>query len=137
MDVVYFSSVSENTKRFVGKLGMEAERVHRIPLYRTEETLVVHEDFILVVPTYGGGSRKGADVPPQVIRFLNDERNRSHLRGVVACGNTNFGADFCRAGRIVSTKCQVPLLLEIELLGTTDDVSAVRNLTESKTYVNS
>ena len=33
--IVYFSSVSENTHRFVGKLGFEAQR---IPLRSTEAT---------------------------------------------------------------------------------------------------
>lgn len=55
--LVYFSSVSGNTKRFVEKLGMPA---HRIPLYPKDEPLVVDEDFVLMVPTYGGGNGRGA-----------------------------------------------------------------------------
>jgi Protein involved in ribonucleotide reduction len=46
--------------------------------------------FYLVTPTYGGGSHKGADVPKQVIRFLNEESNRKLLRGVIASGNTTL-----------------------------------------------
>ena len=85
--LVYFSSVSGNTKRFVEKLGLPA---HRIPLYPKDDPLVVDEDFVLMVPTYGGGNGRGA-VPKQVIKFLNDERNRKHIRGVIGAGNTNFG----------------------------------------------
>ena len=121
--VVYFSSASENTRRFIEKLGVEADR---IPLYPTEEPLTVDEPYVLVLPTYGGGNDKGA-VPKQVIKFLNDEHNRSLIRGVVSAGNTNFGTAYCIAGDIVAAKCHVPHLYKFELFGTSEDVENVRN----------
>ncbi|MBU9850250.1 class Ib ribonucleoside-diphosphate reductase assembly flavoprotein NrdI [Rahnella aceris] len=120
--LVYFSSSSENTHRFVGRTGLPAIR---IPVDRQPEKLRVDLPYILVVPSYGGGSAKGA-VPTQVIRFLNDEHNRSLIRGVIAAGNTNFGAAYCIAGDIISQKCQVPYLYRFELLGTPEDVAKVR-----------
>ena len=120
--LVYFSSSSENTHRFVGRTGLPAIR---IPINRQPEKLRVTSPYILVVPSYGGGSAKGA-VPTQVIRFLNDEHNRSLIRGVIAAGNTNFGAAYCIAGEIISQKCQVPYLYRFELLGTPEDVAKVR-----------
>jgi len=120
--LVYFSSSSENTHRFVGRTGLPAIR---IPTDRQPEKLRVDTPYILVVPSYGGGSSKGA-VPAQVIRFLNDEHNRSLIRGVIAAGNTNFGAAYCIAGEIISQKCQVPYLYRFELLGTPEDVAKVR-----------
>ncbi|MFJ6633447.1 class Ib ribonucleoside-diphosphate reductase assembly flavoprotein NrdI [Streptomyces sp. NPDC091376] len=121
--LVYFSSVSENTRRFVEKLDLPATR---IPLHpRREGMPPVTEPYVLITPTYGGGARAGA-VPKQVIRFLNIEANRMLLRGVIASGNTNFGADYCLAGRVISAKCQVPELYRFELLGTDRDVRAVR-----------
>ncbi|MGG5217954.1 class Ib ribonucleoside-diphosphate reductase assembly flavoprotein NrdI [Rahnella variigena] len=120
--LVYFSSSSENTHRFVGRTGLPAIR---IPIDRQPEKLRVDTPYILVVPSYGGGSAKGA-VPTQVIRFLNDEHNRSLIRGVIAAGNTNFGAAYCIAGEIISQKCQVPYLYRFELLGTPEDVAKVR-----------
>lgn len=120
-DLVYFSSASGNTHRFVEKLGRPASR---IPLYAKDEPLVVDEPFVLIVPTYGGGPETRA-VPKQVIRFLNDERNRRHLRGVIAAGNTNFGEAYCIAGDIIARKCEVPYLYRFELFGTSDDVTAV------------
>ena len=119
----YFSSVSGNTKRFVEKLGMPARR---IPLYAKEEPLVVDEDYVLLVPTYGGGNGRGA-VPKQVIKFLNDERNRQHIRGVIGAGNTNFGEAYCLAGDIISAKCQVPHMYKFELFGTPRDVTRVHD----------
>lgn len=121
-DLVYFSSVSGNTRRFVEKLGRPA---HRIPLYAKDEPLVVDEPYVLILPTYGGGPETRA-VPKQVIRFLNDERNRKHIRGVIAAGNTNFGEAYGIAGDIVARKLHVPHLYRFELFGTPDDVTAVQ-----------
>lgn len=121
--LVYFSSVSGNTKRFVEKLGVPAER---IPLYPKDDPLVVDEEFVLVVPTYGGGNGRGA-VPKQVIKFLNDERNRSRIRGVIGAGNTNFGESYCLAGDIISAKCRVPHMYKFELFGTPRDVTRVHD----------
>jgi protein involved in ribonucleotide reduction len=122
-DVVYFSSVSGNTARFVEKLGRPAAR---IPLYASEPPLEQREPYVLIVPTYGGGDGKGA-VPKQVIRFLNDEENRKHLRGVISAGNTNFGAGYGLAGDIIARKCHVPHLYRFELFGTPDDVRVVND----------
>lgn len=126
--LVYFSSVSENTHRFVQKLGIAATR---IPLHGSIE---VDQPYVLMLPTYGGGRatsnssdiRGGGYVPKRVIAFLNNERNRALLRGVIAAGNTNFGAEFCYAGEVVSRKCAVPYLYRFELMGTDEDVQAVR-----------
>jgi len=120
--VIYFSSVSDNTHRFIQKLGIDA---HRIPLHIKDEPLVATEPYVLVVPTYGGGPETKA-VPKQVIRFLNDERNRKWIRGVIAGGNTNFGDAYGIAGDIIAHKLNVPVLYKFELFGTPDDVRIVR-----------
>lgn len=119
--LIYFSSVSGNTHRFVEKLGLAAAR---IPLLTKEETLQAQQPFVLILPTYGGVSGKGA-VPKQVIKFLNLEENRSLIRGVIGAGNTNFGETYCLAGDVVAAKCQVPHLYRFELMGTPDDVARV------------
>lgn len=120
-ELVYFSTKSGNTRRFVEKLGLPASR---IPLSRDDQPLRVDEPYILIVPTYGDGDPLSS-VPPQVIRFLNDEHNRSLIRGVIAGGNTNFGEAFGLAGRVVARKCRVPLLYRFELMGTAEDVRRV------------
>lgn len=127
MFIVYFSSTTRNTDRFVRKLDLASAR---IPLYRTDDPLTVTEPFVLICPTYGGGAsitgENSRPVPRQVIRFLNDEGNRSLLRGVIAAGNLNFGEDFCRAGDVIAAKCHVPYLYRFELMGTPTDVERVR-----------
>lgn len=121
--LVYFSSGTQNTHRFVTKTGLPALR---IPCSMKEEILQVTQPFVLVVATYAGGDGRGA-VPKPVIRFLNDSSNRSLIRGVIAGGNRNFGATYCLAGTVISEKCQVPFLYRYELAGTDDDVIRVRN----------
>lgn len=121
--IVYFSSVSGNTARFVDKLK---GRSRRIPLLPRDGHLTVDDPYVLILPTYGGGSEGGA-VPKQVIKFLNDPHNRGLIRGVIAAGNTNFGEHYCKAGDIVAAKCKVPYLDRFELFGTADDVFRVRS----------
>lgn len=121
-DLVYFSSVSENTRRFVERLDRRAIRIPLRP--RIEGMIRVREPYVLVVPSYGGGDRGGA-VPKQVVAFLNDPVNRSLIRGVITAGNTNFGEHYCIAGPIISAKCGVPELYRFELLGTARDVERV------------
>ncbi|MDR6505955.1 class Ib ribonucleoside-diphosphate reductase assembly flavoprotein NrdI [Arthrobacter oryzae] len=119
--LIYFSSASENTRRFIEKLGRDAAR---IPLHQRETELVATAPFVLVVPTYGGTGGEGS-VPKQVIRFLNNPQNRKLIRGVIGAGNTNFGDNFCMAGDIIAFKCQIPHLYRFELMGTPDDVRLV------------
>lgn len=119
--LIYFSSVSGNTHRFIEKLGRPAAR---IPLHAQDGQLHADEPYVLVVPTYGGGDGKGA-VPKQVVKFLNDEHNRSLLRGVITAGNTNFGSAYGIAGDIIAEKCNVPHLYRFELFGTPEDVDTV------------
>ncbi len=123
-DLVYFSSVSENTRRFVERLDRPAARISLRP--RLEGTIQVTRPYALVLPTYRGGERAGA-IPKQVKTFLNDPANRTLLRGVITAGNTNFGEHYCIAGPIIAAKCAVPELYRFELLGTERDVDQVRN----------
>ncbi|QNE90099.1 class Ib ribonucleoside-diphosphate reductase assembly flavoprotein NrdI [Corynebacterium incognita] len=127
MLVVYFSSATENTRKFVEKLGFPSKR---IPLHKSDEPLVVHEPYVLVCPTYGGGAsishQNSRPVPVQVIRFLNNPHNRGLIRAVIAGGNSNFGADFGKAGDVISRKCRVPYVYRFELLGNEDDVRLCR-----------
>ncbi|WP_144791646.1 class Ib ribonucleoside-diphosphate reductase assembly flavoprotein NrdI [Kocuria palustris] len=119
--VVYFSSISGNTHRFVQKLRA---RTLRLPLRTAEEMPAVREPYVLAVPTYGRPGGAGA-VPPQVVKFLNIEENRRGLRGVLGAGNTNFGESYCLAAQKIAVKCDVPLLHRFELMGTDQDVADV------------
>jgi protein involved in ribonucleotide reduction len=122
IDIVYFSNYSGNTKRFVEKLNGANSR---IPIDTSNSSdLVVRSEYVLFVPTYGGGSEKSA-IPRQVRRFLNNPNNRDLLRGVVGFGNTNFGDNFCKAAELISRKTGVPIIARVEIFGTPEDVNKV------------
>ena len=126
--IFYFSSVSENTKRFVEKLGIPAER---IPLrWDSASPLIADTEYVLVVPTYGAG-RDISSVPSQVVKFLNIEANREKLVGIIGTGNTNFGSGYCKAAAIISEKTQVPVLHRVEILGTEEDVRITKEKIDS------
>lgn len=124
LDIVYFSNKSENTHRFVRKLGIENN--FRIPLDATPRHPYVYtRPFVLLVPTYGAGN-DGYSVPWQVKDFLTVPQNRQLMRGIVGFGNTNFGTGYCKAADIISDKTGVPVLARIELLGMPEDVELVK-----------
>lgn len=135
LHVVYFSTPSENTHRFVEKLHATATR---IPFDVAQHVRVDHE-YVLICPTYSGGGKsahgaldtRGA-VPKQVIQFLNDEHNRALCRVVIGSGNTNFGDSFAIAGPIIAQKLGVPVAYQFELSGTREDVARVQKLIDGE-----
>lgn len=121
--LVFFSSASGYTKRFVDKVGLPAVQIPLRP--RVEGMITIDEPKVLILPTYGAGPHTKA-VPKQVIQFLNIEQNRDLIRGVIGTGNTNFGESYGFAADIVSHKLQVPVLYKLEIFGTPEDVENVR-----------
>ncbi len=122
-DLIYFSNVSNNTHRFVEKLGFPAQR---IPIrWDGDEPFVACRPYVLIVPTYGGGNDSNT-IPVQVRKFLNIKANRDLLKGVIGMGNTNFGEHYCKAAEMISAKTGVPLLYRVEITGTPDDVQQVQ-----------
>ena len=123
IQIVYFSNHSGNTKRFVDKLDNSSIR---IPInWNPASPVYANAEYVLMVPTYGGGSERSA-IPKQVKSFLNIEENRNLLRGVVGLGNTNFGDNYCKAAELISQKTGVPVIAKVEIFGTNDDVMKVK-----------
>jgi protein involved in ribonucleotide reduction len=123
IEIVYFSNYSGNTKRFVEKLGLTATR---IPIdWNDGNAFTVSKDYVLCVPTYGGGNER-ASVPRQVVKFLNIPENRDRLRGVIGLGNTNFGEHYCKAADVISKKTGVPVIAKVEIFGTDDDIIRIK-----------
>lgn len=120
--LVYFSSRSGNTARFVAALGLPAAR---IPLDPAGAMPRPDAPYVLICPTYADGAGRRA-VPKQVIAYLNDSARRALIRGVIAGGNRNFGGTFALAGAVIARKCNVPVLYRFELAGTETDIARVR-----------
>ncbi|SCS29361.1 class Ib ribonucleoside-diphosphate reductase assembly flavoprotein NrdI [Staphylococcus caeli] len=115
MKVVYFS-FSGNVRRFINKT--ELADVMEITQNNCDGKIDV--PFILVTGTIGFG-----EVPQPVQSFL--DVNHDLLRGVAASGNRNWGQNFAKAGRSISEKYQVPLLMKFEVQGTQSDISEFKD----------
>ena len=112
--IVYWTGPTKNTQRFVEKLNYTSTQL------LTKDT-ELDSDCVLCVPTYG----MDAEIPGPVRTFLNNRPNRQYIKGVVAMGNRNFGADFAAAGREIANKLNIPLIAMVELAGTDKDIEEV------------
>lgn len=120
--IVYFSSTTEFTARFVEKLDLPATR---IPLMsRDAKDFTVEDDYVLVVPTYG--SLTQGYLPRQVANFLNNPSNRDKMVGVIGAGNRNFYDEFAMSADVINEKTGVPILYRVELAGTDEDIGIVK-----------
>lgn len=122
MKIVYWSSKSESTHRFVQRLNIENIR---LPLNGNEE-VIVSEPFILILPSYG--DTVATTIPKAVQRFLANANNRQLLRGVIGGGNRDFGAKFCLAAKVISHSFNTRLLHMFEISGTSLDVVIVQDI---------
>ncbi|RPE71515.1 protein involved in ribonucleotide reduction [Pacificibacter maritimus] len=124
--LIYFSSASGNTARFVSQLAPHVAQmqIERLPISPKDPMPQAPHPYVLICPTYADGEGRGA-VPKQVIRFLNDPNRRAGLRGVIGAGNRNFGATFARAADVIANKCDVPVLYRFELAGTDTDITRI------------
>lgn len=120
--IVYFSSASEFTTKFVAKLDLPSVR---IPLMsRDAQNFTVEDEFVLIVPTYG--SETQGYIPRQVAKFLNNPANRAKMVGVIGAGNRNFYDEFAYSADEIHKKTGVPIIYRIELEGSEDDVKNVK-----------
>lgn len=118
MEIVYFTSKTGNTARFVKKLKIAATEISK--------GLIINKPFVLFVPTYAAMDGKGS-VPTPMIKFLNELSNRSKLQAIVGFGNRSFGKNFAIGSEVISLKCKVPILHKVELFGTSEDVEIVQH----------
>lgn len=118
--LVYFSSSSENTHRFVEKLGLPAIR---IPIAGARSKLLMEQPYILIVPSYGGGSAVGA-VP--IRDPLSTFRKTVHTCAASSPPGTPTSAQRTASPATSSPKMPCAFLYRFELLGTAQDVENVR-----------
>jgi protein involved in ribonucleotide reduction len=119
--LIYFSSVTENTKIFVEQLEFESTR---IPLRNSDPEVLATSPYVLVIPTYGGG-RDEALVPKQVMKFLRLKENRDFCVGVIGGGNILFGDKYAAAADLLGGRLGVPVLARFEIRGMKSDVVAI------------
>lgn len=108
--LIIYASKTGNVKRFIEKTGMDAIQITK--------DLQVDKPFILLTYTTGFGK-----VPPEVEEFMQRDRHRTELQGLVGSGNRNWGMLFCGAADKLSEQFSVPVLMKFELSGTKEDVN--------------
>lgn len=113
--IVYFSTKTGNTKRFV-------EKIKNTDSICIQPNLIINKPFVLFTATYAKNDGSGA-VHPSVIKFLNN--NKNNIIAVVGGGNRNFGEHFAYAADIISYKCNIPILHKFELFGNDEDVEFI------------
>ncbi|MEK3722651.1 class Ib ribonucleoside-diphosphate reductase assembly flavoprotein NrdI [Paenibacillus sp. FSL H8-0034] len=106
--LIAYDTKTGNVRRFVKKLNMPAIQIE-------DKMEDLNESFVLVTYTTGFGQ-----VPEKVSSFL--KKNHSHLMGVSASGNRNWGEGFARSADHISALYGVPVLGKFELSGTSKDV---------------
>lgn len=120
LEIIYFSNVTNNTHKFVEKLGWESS--HRIPIKGNFETELSHP-YVLITPSYGSAAT--GHVPPQVKKFLANPENRKHCVGVIGSGNMNFGDEYAKASDVIAKKLGITVLYRVEIAGRDVDVENV------------
>lgn len=105
--LIAFDSRTGNVRRFITKVGVRNVQI--------EDGMTMDEPFILVTYTTGFG-----EVPRRVARFL--QRNYSHMIGVAASGNRNWGETFAGSADVIAHTYGVPIIGKFELSGTERDV---------------
>src|SRR5699024_7029004 len=111
MKVVYFS-FSGNVRRFIKR----TELTDVMELTQNNCSERIEEPFVLVTGTIGFG-----EVRQPVQSFL--DVNEDLLKAVAAGRNRNWRRNVAKAGRCISERYQVPLLLKLEVQGTANDVN--------------
>ena len=102
-DLVYFSSVSGNTHRFIEKLGRPALR---IPLHASDDPLLVDEPFVLVAEDLSPADTSTLDLNKTLAIVTSQGGPTSHTailaraRGIVAVVSA-AGADDLKNGETV------------------------------------
>ena len=109
--MIAFASRTGNIRHIVNQLN--------IPNQEINEDIEIVEPYILFTYTDGLGQ-----VPAKVEKFM--QSNHSYCKGVIVSGNSNFGHNlFGRAGDILSSTYEVPLLHKLDLRGSIKDYEVI------------
>lgn len=112
---IVFYSLTGQVRRFIKKLDI----TDTIELKKNQESPLMAEDFILIIPTYEDG-----------LEFLDQfvSKNHHYLKGIIGSGNRNFGPEFCHVARRYAKTYDIPIWHEFEFNGTPEDVTTVKEL---------
>ena len=110
-------SIVGNTRRFVSKFDYPNLEITESNCF-TE----VDQEFIMVVPSYE------IEVTDIMNDFIETGHNLDYCQGVIGGGNRNFNDLFCFTAKDLALDYDIPLLHEIEFMGSENDVTKVKEI---------
>lgn len=111
--IIYFDSLTGNTKRFVDKVQKERPEWQIVKVTSVDQA---NEKGHLITFTTGIGN-----IPISTTKFM--KKNSAFVRTVSTTGNTNWGLSYGLAADKISKHYKIPLLMKLELSGTRKDVA--------------
>lgn len=129
---ILWTSITGNTRALAYNLQQYAQKQGQtLTLVEVNEAQVpddADEPFVALVPTYlEGGTGIDASVKEVMTNALGEyiADNQGYLRGVIGTGNQNFNVQYVLTAKRYAQQFQVPLLYDVEMRGTTQDVAAI------------
>lgn len=110
--IIVYDSLTGQGKKFALKLGYEAIKI-------TEYEDHQDNDIFLVTRSFNFG-----EVPKTTLDFLS--KFHSHVIGTAVSGNKNWGTNFGKAGEVIESRYQIPLVVKFEMSGMESDVKKTK-----------
>ena len=110
--IVVYDSLTGNTKKAAEKLGMKTKKINS---YENDDD----KKIFLMTRSQGFG-----EVPKTTLEFLNKYSKR--VVGVAVSGNKNWGKNFGKAGRIIESKYNIPLVCIFEGIGFDQEIKKIK-----------
>lgn len=131
-----FTSISGNTRAFVGKLqeyaAFEPEGLDFEAKEIQEQSSLEAEtaEFVALVPTYldgGNGIDNGdTEIMTEALgEYIEHANNYRYCLGVIGSGNKNFNHQYCLTAKMYAERFHIPFLADFELRGTPEDVARI------------
>jgi protein involved in ribonucleotide reduction len=129
---ILWTSVTGNTRALADNLQRYAqEQGHILTLVEVNDAQMPDgesEPFVAIVPTYLEGGTGIDETVKEVMTNALGEYIADHqqwLLGVIGTGNQNFNVQYVLTAKRYAQMFQVPLLYEVEMRGTQQDVVAI------------
>lgn len=110
--VIYYDSMTGNTKRFVLKVQKERPDWQIIKVAEIQQAAQAGH---LITFTIGIGN-----IPLTTTKFMKN--NHSRILSVSSTGNRNWGIHYGEAADKIAKHYKIPMLMKLELAGTANDV---------------
>ncbi|QES87941.1 class Ib ribonucleoside-diphosphate reductase assembly flavoprotein NrdI [Rhizosphaericola mali] len=118
--IIYFDSLTGNTKRFVEKVKKERPDW---TIQKISSNLQINQKGHLITYTIGIGN-----IPISTTQFV--KKNKDFLLSVSSTGNRNWGDNFGLAADKLSKHYNLPIAFKLELSGTNADVKSYIEILE-------